>query len=260
MARETALITGASAGIGAEFARQLAAEGTDLVVVARRLEALEALKKEVEGRHGIRCEVLARDLGSAEAPAAIHAETERRGIVVDWLVNNAGFGTNGRLAELSLEREMEEIRLNVLSLAVLTRLYLPGMISRGRGRIVNLGSVGSFVPVPFMATYGATKAFVLSFSEALATELEGTGVHVLALCPGATRTEFQKVAGVEGKTPDSRYMTAAEVARQAIAAARRGDRALVPGFMNKFAVALTRILSRRVQARIAGSIYRPRNA
>ncbi len=258
MARETALITGASAGIGAEFARQLAAEGMDLVVVARRMEALEALKKEVEGRHGIRCEVLARDLSNLDAPAAIHAETQRRRIAVDWLVNNAGFGTNGRFAELGFEREMEEVRLNVLSLVALTRLYLPDMISRRRGQIVNVGSVGSFVPVPYMATYGATKAFVLSFSEALATELNGSGVRVLALCPGATRTEFQKVAGVEGRVPDARYMSAAEVARQAIAAARRGDRALVPSVMNKIAAILPRFLPRRTQAWIAGSMYRPR--
>ncbi len=257
MAQSTALITGASSGIGAEFARQLGRE-MDLVLVARRADRLETLKAEIEASGGRRCRVIAKDLSDPAAAAEIHAETEAQGLTIDWLVNNAGFGTNGPFATLPLEHEIEEIRLNVSALVALTRLYLPAMLARGHGRVVNLGSVGSWVPTPYMATYAATKAFILSFTEAVATEVAGRGVHVLALCPGATRTEFQAVAGVEENVPDFTYMSAQAVVAQAIAASRRGRRTLVPGWMNKLLIASTRFTPRFVLARVAGSMFAPK--
>ena len=258
MAQSSALVTGASSGIGAEFARQLAAEKIDVVLVARRGDRLAELRAELEKKHGVRCTTIAKDLSAPSAPGEVFAETERQGIAVDWLVNNAGFGTNGRFAELPLEREMEEIHLNIGALVTLARLYLPAMVARGRGYVVNLGSVGSFVPTPYMATYSATKAFILSFSEAIAAEVAGKGVRVLALCPGATKTEFQDVAGVAENVPEFSYMSAEEVVRQAIAAVKSGKRTLVPGWMNKVMIGSTRLTPRSVLATVAGSMFAPK--
>ena len=257
MSQGIALVTGASAGIGAEFARQLAADGMDLVLVARRADRLEELRAAIERDHSVNVKVIAKDLSAPGAPEEIFRETETAGLAVEWLINNAGFGTHGRFAELPLEREREELRLNVEALVALARLYLPGMVARRKGRIVNLGSIGSFTPTPYMATYAATKAFVLSFSEALATELAGTGVTVLALCPGATKTEFQAVAGVTDDVPEFSYMSAEAVVRQAIAAAKAGTRALVPGWMNKIVAVSARVTPRSVLAKIAGSMFAP---
>jgi short-subunit dehydrogenase len=258
MSQGTALITGASSGIGAEFARQLAAEGLDPVLVARRADRLAALGEDLSKRYSVRCQTIAVDLSQPDAPQRIFAETEGKGLKIDWLVNNAGFGTNGVFVTLPLEREMEEINLNVGALVALTRLFLPGMVERRRGQIVNLGSVGSWVPTPYMATYSATKAFILSFSEALATELSGKGVGVLALCPGATKTEFQEVAGVSENVPEFTYMSAEAVVRQAIAAAKSGKRTLVPGWMNKVMIGSTRLTPRSVLAKVAGSMFAPK--
>ena len=258
MAQGTALTTGASSGIGAEFARQLAAEGMDQVLVARRADRLAALADEITKKYSVRCHTIAIDLSEPDAAQRVHAETESKGLQVDWLVNNAGFGTSGRFETLPLERELEEIQLNVAALVALARLYLPGMLARGRGQIVNLGSVGSFVPTPYMATYSATKAFILSFSEALATEVGGKGVGVLALCPGATKTEFQQVAGVSENVPEFSYMTAEAVVRQAINAAKSGRHTLVPGWMNKVMIGSTRLTPRSVMARVAGSMFAPK--
>jgi len=258
MAQRSALITGASSGIGAEFARQLAAEGMDVVLVARRADRLTEQCAAIEKSYKVRATAIAKDLSQQGAPAAVFAETEQKGIEVDWLVNNAGFGTNGRFAELPLEREVEEINLNVTALVALAHLYLPGMIARGRGQIVNLGSVGSFVPTPYMAVYSATKAFILSFSEAIAGEVAGKGVGVLALCPGATKTEFQEVAGVTENVPEFTYMSAEAVVRQAIAAAKSGKRTLVPGLMNKIMIGSTRLTPRKIMATVAGSMFAPK--
>ncbi len=260
MAKDVALITGASSGLGAEFARQLARDGKDLVLVARRADRLEALRGEIERAGGVRCHVLVKDLSRLEAPEELFAETTKLGLDVDWLVNNAGFGTSGRFVDLPLAKEREEILLNVHCLVALSRLYSPPMVARRRGSIVNLGSIGSFVPTPYMATYAATKAFVLSFSEALATELASTGVHVLALCPGATKTEFQDVAGVKEQVPEFSYMTADAVVAQAIDAAKAGRRTLVPGWMNKTLALTTRMTPRSVMASIAGSMLAPKTA
>jgi len=260
MAQPIALVTGASSGIGEALARRIARDGRHVVLVARRTDRLETLARELERQQGVKAHVIARDLVQPGAVPALLDEIDRRGLAVDWLVNNAGFGTNGRFVDLPLAKEREEILLNVYCLVALSRLYLPAMVARARGTIVNLGSVGSFVPTPYMATYSATKAFVLSFSEALATELASTGVGVLALCPGATKTEFQEVAGVSEKVPESTYMTAEAVVTQAIEAAKTGRRTLVPGWMNKTLVVTTRMTPRSVLARIAGSMFAPKAA
>lgn len=258
MGQGTALTTGASSGIGAEFARQLAAEGMDQVLVARRGDRLAMLADELAKKYSVRCHTIAADLSQQDAPQRIFADTESKGLKIDWLVNNAGFGTNGAFETLPLEREMEEIHLNIGALVALARLYLPGMVERKRGHIVNLGSVGSWVPTPYMATYSATKAFILSFSEAIAAEVAGKGVGVLALCPGATKTEFQEVAGVAEHVPEFTYMTAQEVVRQAIAAAKSGKRTLVPGWMNKVMIGSTRLTPRSVLTKVAGSMFAPK--
>lgn len=259
MSRQVALVTGASSGMGAEFARQLAADGLDLVLVARRADRLEALRREIESRSGVQCHVIAKDLSRPEAPREVFDETTALGLSIDWLVNNAGFGTDGHFAKLALDRELEQIQVNVTTLAVLTHLYLTGMMARKRGTIINMGSVGSFVSTPFMATYSGTKAFVLSFSEALASEVAGAGVNVLTLCPGATRTEFHEVARVTGHLPDFTFMNAEAVVRQAIAAAKDGRRLLVPGWMNKAAVASLRLMPRRAVAWMSGTLFHPKS-
>ena len=260
MGQGTALITGASSGIGAEFARQLARDGVNVVLVARRADRLEGLRKAIESETTARCRVIVNDLSRPDGPREVWQELQIHDVKVDWLVNNAGFGTNGFFASLPLEREIEEVQLNVGALVALTRLCLPGMVERRAGYIVNLGSVGSWVPTPYMATYSATKAFVLSFSEALAIELAGTGIQVLALCPGATKTEFQQVAGLSEKVPKFTYMTAQAVVRQAIAAAKSGKRTFVPGGINKMLVGFTRLAPRRIVARMAGSMFKPKGA
>jgi uncharacterized protein len=253
----TALITGASSGLGEEFARQLAKSKYDLVLVARREDRLKAVADEALKLGAAKVKVIAADLTGHESAAGLHRQVTAEGLQIDYLVNNAGFGTRGRFDDLPFDREMEEIELNVTALVALTRLFLPAMVARRAGTIINVSSVGGFTPVPFMATYGATKAFVLSFSEALAEELKDSGVTVMALCPGATRTEFQKVAHVEeARMPSFAFMNADTVVTQAIAAAKRGKAVCVNGPMNKIMVESTRIAPRRMVARIAGSMFR----
>jgi len=253
----TALITGASSGLGEEFARQLAREKYDLILVARREDRLRAVAGEAAKLGAAKVKVIAADLTGHPSAAALHAKVTGEGIQVDYLVNNAGFGTRGRFDNLPIEREIQEIDLNVTALVSLTRLFLPPMVERHRGTIVNVSSVGGFTPVPFMATYAATKAFVLSFSEALADELKGTGVTVMALCPGATRTEFQKVANVDAtKMPSFAFMSAETVVAQAIAAAKRGKAVYVNGPINKMTVAATRLTPRKLVTKISGAMFK----
>jgi uncharacterized protein len=253
----TALVTGASSGLGEQFALQLGAEKYDLVLVARREDRLEQVAQAARERGAGKVTVIAADLTGYESAAALHQRVTRDGIEVDYLANNAGFGTRGNFAALPIEREIEEIELNVTALVALTRLFIPAMIARKRGTIINVSSVGGFTPVPYMATYGATKAFVLSFSEALAEELSGTGVTVMALCPGATRTEFQKVANVnEARMPSFTFMDAETVVRQAIGAAKRGKSLYINGPWNFLMAESTRLAPRKLAAKIAGSMFR----
>jgi len=253
--RPRALVTGASAGIGEAFARALAARGHDLTLVARRGDRLEALAKDLALRHGISAQVEAADL-TEEGELATLAE-QVAADPPELLVNNAGFGSVGRFAELDVGRELEQIRLNVVALVRLTRAALPGMLARGRGAVVNVSSLAGEAPGPFTATYAATKAFVTSFSGSLHEELRGTGVVVQALLPGFTRTEFQEVAGVDpGRVPFFAWMRPERVVRASLAALERGDAVCVPGAGNRLLGGLGGLAPRAVARRVLGTLQR----
>jgi short-subunit dehydrogenase len=233
--RPLALVTGASAGIGAELARELARRGHDLVLTARRLPPMQALAAKLR-EAGAEATVIAADLSHLGAAAALSEDLAGRGLAVDVLVNNAGFGMAGRFARCDPGRLGEMLQVNVVALTELTRLLLPGMVARGRGRILLVASVAGFQPGPHMAAYFASKAYVLSLGEALAYELRGTGVTVTTLCPGATATEFFDVAGAEKSIMARhlrRMMPAAEVARLACRALEAGRRVVITGAMNR---------------------------
>jgi short-subunit dehydrogenase len=248
MARPVALVTGASSGIGAAFARSLAARGHDLVVVARTKHALDELAASV----AVEVEVIAADLATDDGVAMVEARL-RDG--VDLLVNNAGFGTTGKFAELPIEEEDREIRLNVLALTRLTGAAVPGMVARGRGGVVNVASIAAFQPTPGTATYGGTKAYVLSFTQALREELRGTGVKALVLCPGFTRTEFQERANYEVKGLAARFwQTPEEVVETTLSALDRDSGICVPGWQNKVPAGATHLAPRRLLRRVAGMI------
>jgi short-subunit dehydrogenase len=194
----TALITGASSGIGTEFARLHAEAGGDMVIVARRQEALEELKVELEAAHKVSVIVLAADLGAPNAAQALFEKTEAAGIQVDVLINNAGFGGHGKFNERDLAKDQAMIDLNISTLTQLTHLYLQGMIKRNHGKVLNVASTAAFMPGPLQAVYYATKAYVLSFSQAIAEELSDTKITVTALCPGAVKTGFVAAADLDG--------------------------------------------------------------
>lgn len=194
----TALITGASSGIGKELARIHAGKGGDLVLVARRENELLALKTELESKFGVKVEIISKDLSDVNTPSEIFAETEKHGIQVEYLINNAGFGGHGLFHEREMEKDLAMVNVNITSLMLLTRLYLPGMVKRGAGKILNVSSTASFLPGPLQAVYYASKAFVTSYSQAIAEELKGTGITVTALCPGPVATEFFATANMHG--------------------------------------------------------------
>jgi short-subunit dehydrogenase len=253
----TALITGASSGLGEEFARQLARENYHLVLTARREDRLKTVAAEAIKLGSSKVEVITSDLGHANAATELHRQIADRGIEIECLINNAGFGTHGIFHKMPLGREIEEINLNVTALVALTRLFLPGMVERRRGTIINVASTAAFQPVPYMATYGASKSFVLDFSEAVAYEAKSFGVTVMALCPGPTRTEFQDVAGVnETGVPSFAYMNARTVVAQALASAKRGKSVRINGIMNQVMAQSTRFTPRALVARIAGLMFR----
>jgi short-subunit dehydrogenase len=242
---EMVLITGASSGIGLELAKCFAADGCKLILVARNQDALEKLAEELQRENKIEAVVLTADLSLPEAPRQIFEKLSAQKISVDVLVNNAGFGAHGKFAELPLPRQLEMLQVNITALTELTGLFLPGMIERKRGGILNVGSVAGFLPGPNMAVYYASKAFVLSFTEALAAELRGSGVVVSALCPGPTETNFNNVArGQKTRRLQSSKMSAAAVAQAGHAAFRKGRVLYVPGLNNKSMIFLTRILPR----------------
>lgn len=252
-----ALVTGASSGIGREFARVLAADGTDLVVVARRTERLEDLREELTATHDVEVEVLSADLTDAGQRAAVEDRLRDGGAPVDLLVNNAGFGTYGRFDELDADREESELLLLVVAVHRLTRAAVPGMLDRGHGSILNVSSLAGFQPLPFDATYSAAKAFVTRFSEALHEEYRGTGVHVTALCPGFVRTEFHESADIErGGVPRQAWLDARRVAQEGLGAAARGDAVCVPGLGYRALVAAGRLAPRALVRRIAGAVTR----
>ena len=256
----TALITGASSGIGAALAPLFARDGWRLMLVARSMAPMQDLAERLTREHGGDVTVLTSDLAQPNAAAELARELESRGVVVDALVNNAGFGVYGPYASTDAATESRMIAVNVVALTELTKALLPGMLVRGRGRIMNLGSVGSFVPGPMMAVYYATKAYVLSYSQALAAELEGTGVTVTAFCPGLTRTKFQSRAGLTlpraSQGPHVADVDA--VARAGYAAMMRGTRVAVPGLLNKIASQLPRVVPRDALARMIKRIQAAR--
>ena len=229
----TALVTGASGGIGEELARLFAADGHDLVLVARSRDKLARLAEELEGKHGVSANVLPADLARAQSPQEIFEETEGAGLRVDALVNNAGFGSYGLFAETDLKQELEMLQVNVVALTHLTKLFLPAMLARRRGYVMNVASTAAFQPGPLMAVYYASKAYVLSFSEALSNECEGTGVRVSALCPGPTETGFVAAAGMgDSKLFDRAVMDARTVAEAGYRGLLDGKAVVIPGFRN----------------------------
>jgi short-subunit dehydrogenase len=247
-----ALVTGASSGIGYELARILAREGHDLMLVARSGTKLAELSGRLRADHGVTTKILPKDLADPAAPGGIAAKLSADGAQVDVLVNSAGFASYGLFAEADLANELRLIQVNVTALTALTGLLVPGMVERGRGRVLNVASTAAFQPGPLMAVYYATKAYVLSFSEALGNELEGTGVTVTALCPGPTASGFQARAEMEdSKLVLGGLMPAAEVAETGYRAMMRGKAVEVPGFKNAAGAQLYRILPRRTAAAIA---------
>ncbi len=249
----TALITGASGGIGEEFARLLAAHRHDLVLVARTAPKLQSLSEELARQHGIQARVLAADLADPGAPPRIFDTLQLQGVAIDVLVNNAGFGARGAYAEIDYDTEARMIQVNVAALAHLTRLFLPGMLARRNGKILNVASTAAYVPGPFMAVYYASKAFVLSFSEAIAEETQGSGVTVTALIPGPTQTNFAATAGNQD-TPLFRtgaVMSAAAVARVGFDGLMAGKRVAIAGASNRLTVLSTRLAPRTMLAKIA---------
>jgi len=242
---ETVLVTGASSGIGLELAKCFAADGCRLVLVARNSAALEKLAQELRRDNKVEAIVLPADLSLPETPKRIFQELSAQAISVDVLVNNAGFGLHDAFVKLPLQRQLEIIQVNVTALIELTGLFLPGMVERKRGGILNVGSVAGFLPGPGMAVYYASKAFVQSFTEALAAELAVSGLTFSALCPGATETNFSQIArGRKLRESKTIKMSAEEVARYGHRAFRNSKVVAIPGLQNRFLVFLTRILPR----------------
>jgi short-subunit dehydrogenase len=255
MTRPLAVVTGASAGIGADLARRLAAGGFDLVLVARREAELRTLADGLTKAHGIAAEVIVADLSDPAAPPKLIATIPRP---IDVLVNNAGFGWLGEFAESDPARMLAMVQVNVTALVHLTRLVLPGMRERKQGRILNVSRVAGFQPGPLMAVYYATKAFILSFSEAVHTELRGSGVTVTVLCPGPTTTEFADVSGMAATGLFDNAMSSVAVADAGYRGLMRGKRLVVPGIGNKLMTLAVRLIPRPVILRIVERIQSKR--
>lgn len=254
--RRLAIVTGASAGIGAAFAERLARDAYDLVLVARRRDRLDALAERLVRAHERRVDVLVADLGSPEGVRALEARIASEP-ALELVVNNAGFGTSGTFADLDRDAEEEEVRLNVLALLRLTHAAVAAMQKRGHGTVINVSSLAGFQPAPFNATYAATKAFVNSFTQAVSEELRGTGVRLQLLCPGFTRTEFQEVAGVRtDDLPDFAWMSPEAVVEISLEALRKGDLVVIPGGGNKVLGAMFRVMPNAVARRLGAALLR----
>ena len=256
-----ALVTGASAGIGLEIARALAARSMDLILVARSENNLSILARQLQQAHRIKAVPIAVDLASPDGPTRLSAAFAHVDLTVDLVVNNAGIGVYGPFANQGIEREAQMIRLNTIAPTILTALFLPGMVRRRHGWILNIASTAAFAPTPWLGTYGATKAFLLSWTHALDTELAGTGVRASVCCPGTTSTSFLKTSGVsasrENRFPEH---SAAAVARECLLGLDRGKRVIVVGTLNKLHRAAAAILPASIAASVSGQANRPKAA
>jgi uncharacterized protein len=253
----TTLITGASSGIGEAFARKLAARGRNVLLVARSEDKLIALCNELGRLTSIRAQYVALDLQQPDAPLQLFEETKKRELEVEMLINNAGFGSMGEFAKLDLNRELEMIQLNVRAVVELAHRFLEPMRERKRGTIINVASTAGFQPVPYMATYAATKAFVISFSEALWDENRAHGVHVMALCPGVTETNFFEASGID-RPPMRTVQTPEEVVETALRALNRKKSLVISGWANWFVVEAERFVPRSAVVKVAGNALRSR--
>lgn len=259
MAFTTALVTGASSGIGYEISRQLAKEGHNLVLVARRRERMEELAAQLRMEHKCKITVVALDLTQPGAAESLYQQLKRENIPVDILVNNAGVGTRGSFLNIATERQLAEIQLNVVALTHLCKLFGNDMVQRGLGKILNIASVAGFIPGPYMSVYHASKAFVLSFSEGLRQELKGTGVSVTVVCPGPVESEFHQLANTQSMaflrwTP---MMSSSDLARHALKAMHDRRCVEVPGLMNRLTTLLPRLLPRSWIAFVVRLIMKP---
>lgn len=252
-----ALVTGASSGIGAEFARQLAARGMHLILTARREQLLTDLANELHAHHGTQTEIIATDLSEAGAPAKLIDEICRRGRTIELLVNNAGFGHVGTIDTTDVNKVSDLVRVNILALTELSYLTLPGMLARGHGGIINVASVAAFQPVAYMGAYSASKAYVLHFTEALWTEARDRGVTVLALCPGTTRTDFFDVAGAVGWLKNHQAQDVKPVVRTALKGLDKGRQYVVSGWGNYFLSLLVRLAPRKTVVKESMKYFRP---
>ena len=251
---ETALITGASSGIGKEFAKQLAARGSDLILVARREDRLRELAASLDTTtHVAPCDL-------ASDAHKLQGKVSKLGVEVDLLINNAGFGLRGRFLDAPEGRDVEMVRVNCEAVVVLTRAFLPGMIERGRGGIITVASSAGLQPLPYETTYSATKAFATNFTEALHVELRGTGVKALAVNPGPVPTDWQRVARYDevGAKPVPGAIEAEQVVREALRAYDRGKRAIVPGRFIRNSLRVTSLSPRAIQLRVMERAYRPK--
>lgn len=258
MADQWALVTGASAGLGAEFARQLASRGMHLVLVSRRNDLMTELAQELHTKHGTRCEIISADLSDPTGPGRVLDEITSKGIVIELLVNNAGFGVVGEVDNADVDRLLQLIRLNISAITELTYRLVPGMLERGHGAILNVSSLSAFQPVAYMGVYAASKAFVLHFSEALHCELKDRGITVTAVCPGVTRTNFFEVAGAPGWLQKHSSLGVEPVVKAALRALERRQQYVVPGWSNYLLTLLVRIASRRRVVKESTRFFRPR--
>lgn len=256
---QTVLVTGASSGIGAAFARALAALGSDLILVARRRDRLDALAAELERAHGVTVTAMSQDLASPSAGIDLSSQVDAAGLRVTGVINNAGFGTFGDFVAEDPQRLDEEIAVDVSAPVRISLAFLPGLVNAGEGFLINVASLAAYVPTPRMALYGATKAFVLNFTEAVWAETRGTGVTVFALSPGATSTEFNAVVGTDDATSGARMRTADDVVATALAHLQRPNPgpSVVDGLSNRISANIGRLLTRRGAATLMHRITDP---
>lgn len=255
---KTVLITGASYGIGEAFAKRLAADGAQLILTARSQERLETLAAQLRSQYGVSVHVICADLASVTGAREIFEEVERANLSLDLLINNAGFGALGEFAELSLPRQLEMIQVNITALVELTHLFLQPMQARRSGAIMNVASTAAFQAIPYFAVYAATKAFVLSFSEALMEEGRPYNIRVMALCPGSTETNFREVAGSQHLNAPRFSQSSEQVVEAGLTALQQGRAFVISGAPNKVQTHLERLVPRKLVTQMAGKIFKPR--